>query len=147
MKKREVRVSAAMAVVAFSLLASPAPLSADVHAAPSISPAPEPFKGTFEQFKIAREAYIAEMKLRNEKIKQINISFKSAVEKANSDYRAAISSARTLDQRSQISSQRKTAITAAIVARDLAIFELGEEPMPPQEPLKLKKAPVKGKGR
>lgn len=147
MKKREVRISAAMAVVAFSLLASPAPLSADVHAAPSISPAPEPFKGTFEQFKIAREAYITEMKLRNEKIKQINISFKSAVEKANSDYRAALSSARTLDQRSQISSQRKTAITAAIVARDLAIFELGEEPMPPQEPLKSKKAPVKGKGR
>lgn len=147
MKKREVRISAAMAVFAFSLLASPAPLSADVHAAPSISPAPEPFKGTFEQFKIAREAYIAEMKLRNEKIKQINISFKSAVEKANSDYRAALSSARTLDQRSQISSQRKTAITAAIVARDLAIFELGEEPMPPQEPLKSKKAPVKGKGR
>jgi hypothetical protein len=147
MKKREVRISAAMAVVAFSLLASPAPLSADVHAAPSISPAPEPFKGTFEQFKNAREAYIAEMKLRNEKIKQINISFKSAVEKANSDYRAALSSARTLDQRSQISSQRKTAITAAIVARDLAIFELGEEPMPPQEPLKLKKAPAKGKGR
>jgi hypothetical protein len=147
MKRRWVGISAAAVMVALSLFAAPSPLFAQPLAAPSSSPAPEPFKGTFEQFRMAREAYLEAIKLRNESIKAINLAFKSAVERANLEYRAALSTARTLDQRSQISSQRKAAITAAIVARDAAITELGDEPIQPQEPLRAKKAPNKGKGR
>jgi hypothetical protein len=145
MRKRGVEISAV--VVALSIFAAPSPLYAQQLAAPTISPAPEPFKGTFEQFRVAREAYLEAVKLRNESIKAINLAFKSAVERANLEYRAALSTAKTLDQRSQISSQRKAAITAAIVARDAAIAELGDEPIQPQEPMRAKKAPNKGKGR
>ncbi len=144
--KRSVKAGAA-AIALIATFTSQAPLFADVIAQPSASPAAEPFKGTFEQFRVAKEAYIEAQRIRSQQIKLINLTFKLAIDKSTLDFRNAMAVAKNPDQKTQIASQRKSAVSAAIIARDAAIEALGEEPLPPVEPLKLKKAPAKNKSR
>ena len=66
----------------------------------------------------------------------INVAFKSAVDKANSDLRSAISVASTPLQKSTAAANRRNAIDLAINARDLAISALGPMPTPPVEPIR-----------
>jgi hypothetical protein len=94
---------------------------------------------TLEQFKHDREIFIAAMHDREMKIRDINSLFKTAVDKANSDARTAMSTASTPLQKSTIFSNRRNAIDAAINARDLAITALGAMPIPPTQPLRQPK--------
>lgn len=126
-----------------SLLLSPIASFAE----PSPSPSPEVTRSPYEQFKIDRENYLDAMKIRSQQIKNINIVFKELCDKAARDYRAAMASARTPDQKNNVATARKNAISAAIVARDAAIAALGAEPVPPIDPAKPLKASNKKRQR
>jgi ribosomal protein L5 len=115
-------------------------------AEPTPTPTSDPARNPIEQFRIDRENYANAMKIRNINIKNINITFKSACDNAALDYKSAMSIARTPDQKNLAAQARKSAISAAIIARDSAITALGPEPLPPLEPAKQFKAP-KGKTR
>ena len=115
-------------------------------AEPTPAPTSDPTRNPMEQFRIDRENYANAMKMRALNIRNINIAFKSACDKAALDYKSAMSTARTPDQKNLAASARKSAISTAIIARDSAITALGPEPLPPIEPAKPLKAP-KGKAR
>jgi hypothetical protein len=115
-------------------------------AEPTPAPTSDPARNPMEQFRIDRDNYANAMKMRNLNIKNINIAFKSACDKAALDYKSAMSIARTPDQKNLAAQARKSMISAAIIARDSAITALGPEPLPPVEPAKQFKAP-KGKSR
>ncbi|CAN2214466.1 hypothetical protein MCEJIRE27_01069 [Candidatus Nanopelagicaceae bacterium] len=115
-------------------------------AEPTPAPTSDPARNPMEQFRIDRENYANAMKMRALNIRNINIAFKSACDKAALDYKNAMSTARTPDQKNLAASARKSAISTAIIARDSAITALGPEPLPPIEPAKPLKAP-KGKTR
>jgi hypothetical protein len=144
---RHKRSAGAAAIAIFATLTCQTPLFADAIAQPSASPAAEPFRGTIEQFKVAKEEYIEAQRIRSQQIKIINLNFKLAIDKSTLDFRNAMALAKNPDQKTQIASQRKSAVSAAIIARDAAIEALGAEPIPPVEPVKAKKAPAKNKGR
>lgn len=130
-------------IAASLLLAFSCSSAITAHADSTPSPAPssstDPFKVANEQFKHDREIFIAAMHDREMKIRDINSLFKTAVDKANSDARTAMSTASTPLQKSTIFSNRRNAIDAAINARDLAITALGAMPIPPTQPLRQPK--------
>ena len=111
--------------------------SAVAEPTPSPSPSSTIIRTPLEQYKYDREIYLNAVKARDAAIRQINAAFKVAVEKSTQDYKAAMSLARTPDQKVMANSNRKSAIAAAINQRDAAIDELGEEPIPPTEPAKI----------
>lgn len=144
------KVAVAGAFIAALALATPP--SAIAEPTPTPSPSSTVIRTPIEQYKYDREIYLNEVKARDLAIRQINAAFKVAIEKSTQDYKAAISTARTPDQKVLANSSRKSAITAAISQRDSAIAALGEEPTPPIEPAKTSrfKAPkeqTKGKNR
>ena len=98
--------------------------------------APNSFKAALGQFKHDRELFNAAMNERQVKMRDINVAFKNAVDKANSDLRTAISVASTPLQKSTAAANRRNAIDLAINARDLAISALGPMPTPPVEPIR-----------
>lgn len=110
-------------------------------AEPTPAPSSDPSRNPMEQYRIDRENFYAAMKVRNQAIRNINIEFKNACDKATQDFKNAMASARTPDQKNVAAQSRKNAISAAIVARDNAIAALGAEPLPPIEPMKPLKAP------
>lgn len=140
-------LSGAIAVALLTSITSQSPLFANSVARPTASPTPETFKSSLDQFKFAREIYMEELRIRSQQIKLINIAFRNAIDKSSIDYRNAMALAKNLDQRTLVASQRKSAVAAAIFARDEAIAALGAEPTPPPEPQKMKKAPGKSKNR
>jgi hypothetical protein len=109
---------------------------ADQTPAPTPAPTLDPARNPMEQFRIDRENYNNAMRLRDLTIKNINIAFKSACDKAALDFKSAMSSSKTPDQKNLAVTARKSAISAAIIARDSAIAALGAEPLPPIEPAK-----------
>lgn len=108
---------------------------------------PDTFKNPQERYRFERDLYLAALKNRAQLIKNINIVFKIACDKAALDYRNAMSVARTPDQKNLAVSMRKNSVSTAIVARDLAIEALGEEPVAPIEPTKPSKIQSKSKSR
>lgn len=140
---REARRSVAIAaLVATSFLAPTAS-----YAEPTPTPSPTSTRTPLEQFKIDRQVYLDSLKERSQQIKAINIIFKESCEKAVREYRNSMASARTPDQKNIAATLRKNAVTAAIVARDLAITALGPEPIQPVEPSKPLKVSSKKKQR
>ena len=136
------RTVAIAAIVATSLLA-PVASFAD----PTPAPSPESTRSPLEQFKFDREAYLEAIKVRSQQIRIINNIFKESCDKAARDYKAAMSVARTPDQKNYAATLRKNVVSAAIVARDAAITALGAEPIPPIEPAKPLKISSKKKQR
>jgi hypothetical protein len=132
------------AVAALLSLCALTPQSAIADPTPTQSA--DPSRNPMEQYRIDRDIYNAAMKMRNLYIRNINIAFKNACDKAALDFKGAMSSAKTPDQKNIAANARKSAINSAIAARDAAISALGEEPVPPMEPMKPLKAP-KGKSR
>ena len=116
-------------------------------AEPTPAPTSDSIKNPQEQYKIDKDNYIATIKLRNQRIKSINLVFKNACEKASQDFKIAMSNARTPDQKNLANATRKSAISAAIIARDAAITALGEVPVAPIEPPKPMRANTKNKSR
>ena len=113
-------------------------LVASAHADSLPSPTPsvnsDPYKVAMEQFKRDRDAFMLAMRDRENKMRDINIAFKSAVDKANLDARTALTTASTPLQKTTITAARRNAIDTAINARDTAIAALGDMPTPPVEP-------------
>lgn len=137
MKRSE--ASMRMAVVAALMLASSlfaAVAQADPTPSPSPSVSADPYKAAMEQFKRDRDIFMSAMRERENKIRDINMIFKSAVDKANLDARNALATATTPLQKTTITATRRTAIDAAINARDTAIAALGDAPAPPTEPMR-----------
>jgi hypothetical protein len=140
---RKGRRSAAIAALLATSLLAPAASFAE----PTPSPSPESTRSPLEQFKVDREAYLDAMKIRSQQIRIINNIFKESCDKAAKDYKAAMSVARTPDQKNYAATLRKNAVSTAIVLRDAAISALGAEPMPPIEPAKPLKISSKKKQR
>jgi hypothetical protein len=134
---------AAVVALCASALLAPAPVFAE----PSPTPTPTTTLNPFEQFRIDREAYLEAMKVRSQQMRLINNVFKESCDKAARDYKFAMASARTPDQKNSAATIRKNAVSAAIVARDYAIAELGAEPVAPVEPAKPLKVSNKKKPR
>ena len=138
MKKLKARGTAA--TIAASLLISIfsfAPAYADPSPAPTMSA--DPNKNSMDQFKRDRDTYMAAMRDREIKMREINLIFKNSVDKANFDARSALATATTPLQKSTIAATRRNAIDAAINARDTAIAALGDMPVPPTEPMRQPK--------
>lgn len=131
-----------LALLFVSLSATPSAL-ADQTPAPTV----ETYKAAVEQYKLEREIYSAAMRTRSQQIKAINLAFKNACDKAAQDFKSAMSIARTPDQKNFANATRKNAISAAILARDVAIANLGELPEPPLEPQKPAKVSAKNRSR
>ncbi|MFM6841326.1 MAG: hypothetical protein ACKOVI_02750 [Candidatus Planktophila sp.] len=142
--RREWSVKASIFALVVSLFAL-SPISA--YGDSTSTPTPDASRSAFEQYRIDREIYLAAVKERNAIIRNINITFKSACDKAASDFKSAMSVARTPDQKNAAITARKNAISAAIVVRDDSISALGAEPVPPVEPMKPFKASSKNKSR
>jgi hypothetical protein len=125
--------------------------SADPTPTPTPSVTADPYKVAMEQFKRDRDTFNASMRDREIKMREINLIFKNAVDKANQDARTALATASTPLQKTTITSARRNAIDAAINARDTAIASLGDMPTPPTEPMKPSRpmmgAEPKGKQR
>jgi hypothetical protein len=134
----------AVIVAAFLATSTLNPIAAI--AEPTPAPTSDPAHNPMEQFRIDRDNYNNAMMMRALNIRNINIAFKSACDKAALDSKNAMSAAKTPDQKNLTAQARKNTISAAIIARDSAIAALGPEPLPPIEPMKPLKGP-KNKSR
>ena len=114
--------------------------SADPTPSPTPTSSIDSFRAAQEQFRKDRDLYMTALRDRDLKMRAINATFKSAVDKAATDARTALTTATTPDQKNSINTARRAAIAAAIVARESAIADLGPLPTPPAEPVK----PAKG---
>ena len=135
--------SAAIAALIAASVFTPTAVFAD----PTPTPSPEVTRSPIEQYKFDREIYLEAMAIRSSQIRIINILFKERCDKAARDFKNAMSIARSLDQKNLAATNRKNAVSAAIVARDAAINQLGPEPIPPVEPAKPLKVSNKKKQR
>ena len=117
-----------------------------VHAEPTPSPSPSMlnFKAAQEQYKKDREAFIQAVKNREQRIREINSAFKASVDKATYEAKTLMATATTPDQKNAISAQRRSAVAAAIVARESAVAALGSLPTPPTEPVRPTKMAAPG---
>lgn len=102
------------------------------------TPTPTPMS-QMEQFRQDRDLYIAEVRERNQKIRNINQIFNLAVKKARLGSKIAMQAAVNPDEKSRINANLKSAISAAIISRENAIEALGEPPTPPIAPSKSQK--------
>lgn len=131
------RSTAAIAVALLITSFTAVSAHADPTPAPTISV--DPYKAAMEQFRKDRDNYMAAMRDRSAKMRDINTAFKTEVDKANLDARNALATANTPLQKSTIAAARRNAIDAAISARDTAIAALGDMPVPPTEPTRQPK--------
>lgn len=129
-----------MAIVAIAALFSP---SQSAHAEMR-TPTPVP-SSVLEQFKKEMEAFNAVMREREEKIREINQEFNSAINKAAQDARFAMQIAAKPEQKNSINSQKRIAVATAIISRENALIALGQPPLPPQDPLRMQKGMSKQK--
>jgi len=145
MSTMEIRkYSAAVAAIVLISITALSSSSAQADTTPSAPPtiSGNSYKVALEQYKRDREIFIAAMNDRQAKMRDINLAFKSSVDKANNDSRSAITAATTPLQKSTAAASRRNAIDAAINARDTAISALGPVPTPPVEPIREEKQPL-----
>jgi hypothetical protein len=137
------KYSAAVAAIVLISITALSSSSAQADTTPSAPPtiSGNSYKVALEQYKRDREIFIAAMNDRQAKMRDINLAFKSSVDKANNDSRSAITAATTPLQKSTAAASRRNAIDAAINARDIAISALGPVPTPPVEPIREEKQP------
>jgi hypothetical protein len=110
------------------------PASADVNPTPAPTSQMDLYKISMEQFKKERDLFNIAMRDRNQKMKNINLTFDTAIRKARQDSKLAMQSAFKPEQKSAINSNLKSVIAAAVIARESAIEALGEPPIQPTEP-------------
>ena len=134
MRRNHRQATIALSVVLFSLALTPS--HADVTPSPTPSPTATSFKALQEQYKKDREAFIQAVKNREQRIREINSAFKASVDKATYEAKTLMATATTPDQKNAISAQRRSAVAAAIVARESAVAALGSLPTPPIEPVR-----------
>jgi hypothetical protein len=134
MRRNYRQATIALSVALFSLALTPS--HADVTPSPTPSPSVNSFKALQEQYKKDREAFIQAVKNREQRIREINSAFKASVDKATYEAKTLMATATTPDQKNAISAQRRSAVAAAIVARESAVAALGSLPTPPTEPVR-----------
>lgn len=134
MRRNYRQATIALSVALFSLALTPS--HADVTPSPTPSPTATSFKALQEQYKKDREAFIQAVRNREQRIREINSAFKASVDKATYEAKTLMANATTPDQKNAISAQRRSAVAAAIVARESAVAALGSLPMPPTEPVR-----------
>ena len=93
-----------MALAAGILSLNVTAASADPTPSPTPSTSIDTFRAAQEQFRKDRDIYMAAMRERENKMREINATFKSAVDKATSDAKTAMTSATTPDQKNSINS-------------------------------------------
>lgn len=142
MKKTNRALALALSAALFSLNSS----AAFAEATPAPNPLMDSFKAAQEQFKKDRDIFMAAMRDREMNMRDINSAFKSAVDKASTDAKSAMSNATTPEQKNSINTARRAAVAAAIVARESAISALGPMPTPPIEPVRPAKSAPQGMG-
>ena len=108
------------------------------------TPTPVP-SGVLEQFKKEMETFNAAMREREEKIREINQIFNTAITKAAQDAKFAMQIAAKPEQKNSINSQKRIAVATAIISRENALIALGQPPLPPQDPLRSQKGMSKQK--
>lgn len=129
-------VNRAGAVLVTTLLFSCANTTASfADPTPTPSPTATSFQDAMNEFKIAREIFNEAIKARTANMRLINKNFNDAINKANSDFNAGLSQAKTPAQKFQLAATRLSAKSAAIAARDAAILALGPMPVEPVEPV------------
>lgn len=130
-------------VALLAILFSSCTFAAQADPTPTPTPVPstavDPYKAAMEQFKKDRDAFNLAMKDRNQKIRIINQAFDQAVKNARQDSRNSMQVAARPEQKSAISSNLRSAIAAAVIARENSLLALGEPPLPPVEPLRQPK--------
>ena len=134
MRRNYRQATIALSVALFSLALPPS--HADVTPSPTPSPTATSFKALQEQYKKDREAFIQAVRNREQRIREINSAFKASVDKATYEAKTLMATATTPDQKNAISAQRRSAVAAAIVARESAVAALGSLPTPPTEPVR-----------
>jgi hypothetical protein len=134
MRRNHRQATIALSVALFSLALTPS--HADVTPSPTPSPTATSFKALQDQYKKDREAFVQAVKNREQRIREINSAFKASVDKATYEAKTLMATATTPDQKNAISAQRRSAIAAAIVARESAVAALGSLPTPPSEPVR-----------
>ncbi len=137
MRRKHQQAITALVVAIFSL--GIAPSYADVTPSPTPSPTATTFKALQEQYKKDREAFNQAVKNREQRIREINSAFKASVDKATYEAKTLMATATTPDQKNAISAQRRSAVAAAIVARESAVAALEPLPAPPSEPVRPSK--------
>jgi hypothetical protein len=142
MRRNRRQATIALAAALFSLALTPS--HADVTPSPTPSPTSTSFKALQEQYKKDREAFNQAVKNREQRIREINSAFKASVDKATYEAKTLMATATTPDQKNAISAQRRTAVAAAIVARESAVAALGSLPTPPTEPVRSTKMAAPG---
>jgi len=88
-------------------------------------------------YKIALEQFRKDFKVYEDKRREINKTFKEAIDKALSDARSTKTNGQTQSQKRQNMNNRQNAVIAATVARDAAIEALGPPPVAPTPPAKV----------
>jgi hypothetical protein len=92
-----------------------------------------------EEYKIALAEFRQEFRIYEDKRREINRLFKSAIEKALTDTRLANPAGQTQIQKRREMKAKQNAVIAATMARDAAIEALGAPPIAPTPPAKLPK--------
>ena len=120
--------------------------SASAFAAPTPSPSPsmDPYKIAQEQYKKDRDVYMLALQDREMKMRVINTTFKSAIDKSTYDAKSAMLLATTPDQKNAITSARRAAVASAIISRESAIEALEALPLPPVQPQRPAKMSPQG---
>lgn len=133
------------AVIALSAaLFSSSSVSAFAAPTPSPSPSMDPYKIAQEQFKKDRDVYMLALQDREMKMRAINTTFKSAIDKSAYDAKSAMLLATTPDQKNAITSARRAAVASAIISRESAIEALEALPLPPVQPQRPAKMSPQG---
>jgi hypothetical protein len=120
--------------------------SVSAFAAPTPSPSPsiDPYKAAQEQYKKDRDEYMSALRDREMKMRIINSTFKSAIDKSTYDAKSAMLLATTPDQKNAITSARRAAVASAIISRESAIEALEALPLPPVQPQRPAKMSPQG---
>jgi Na+-transporting NADH:ubiquinone oxidoreductase subunit NqrC len=104
----------------------------------------DPYKIAQEQYKKDRDVYMLALQDREMKMRAINTTFKSAIDKSTYDAKSAMLLATTPDQKNAITSARRAAVASAIISRESAIEALEALPLPPVQPQRPAKMSPQG---
>lgn len=93
-------------------------------------------KAALAAYKVALEKHRADLLAWGNQQRQINETFKTAVQKAQSDFAAAMAAATDDAGKQSAKNARKSAVDAAAAARQQALAALGAKPVKPVAPVK-----------
>ena len=138
--KRKLLIAIPALILATSFLATPA-------IADTKPPAPPETSDAKAIYKLAQEKFLSDLRIYEDKKREINHSFKEAIDKALSDSKSLNVPGQSQMQKRQNMSTRQNLVIAAIAVRDAAIESLGLPPIAPTPPAKAPKSekPIKQK--